>query len=474
MRLYDTLSRQIKPLKAADGVVFRFYCCGPTVYGPAHIGNFRTFIAQDVLRRALEADGLKVRHVRNITDVDDKTIRQSQAEGRSLAEFTEAWTKKFHEDCEALGLLAPHAEPGAVAHIQEQIALIEDLIARGHAYEKNGSVYFRVGSFENYGRLSRLKEREIRTAEQRGAENAAETQAEDADEYVRDSSADFALWKARKPEDGNVFWQSPWGQGRPGWHIECSAMSLKYCGPGFDLHGGGADLIFPHHENEIAQSECATGATFVHHWMHTAHLMVEGAKMSKSLGNLHTVADVCRRGFDPSVLRYALMSGHYRQPLNFTWETLEAARSAVHRLARMRRLFGVEGQQTDAESGWGVFEKFWHAMNDDLNVPAALGHLFAALNTMGDPHALDEAVRQKQGRAFERVLFVLGLEKLREQNQPDLREIPAEAKLLAEKRWQARLARDWKTADALRNELAALGWTMKDGRDGYELVAARE
>jgi cysteinyl-tRNA synthetase len=251
-------------------------------------------------------------------------------------------------------------------------------------------------------------------------------------------------------------------------------MSLKYCGAGFDLHGGGADLIFPHHENEIAQSECATGVTFVHHWMHTAHLMVEGAKMSKSLGNLYTVADVCQRGFDPLVLRYALMSGHYRQPLNFTWETLDAAQSAVQRLARVRRLLQVEAQQVNAENGWGMFEKFWRAMNDDLNVPAALGHLFTALNGMGDPRALDEAARLQQGRAFERVLFVLGLEKLSERSQPDAREIPAEAKLLAEKRWQARLARDWKTADALRNELAALGWTMKDGRDGYELVAATE
>ncbi len=469
MRLYDTLSREIKPLRPAEDGLFRFYCCGPTVYGPAHIGNFRTFITQDVLRRALEADGVAVRHVRNITDVDDKTIRQARAEGRSLAEFTAFWTRKFHKDCHALGLLVPHEEPAAVAHIPEQIALIKELIARGHAYEKRGSVYFRVTSFENYGRLSRLKERQILTQDQRCLNDTAELQVEDADEYVRDSAADFALWKARKPEDGDVFWDSPWGQGRPGWHIECSAMSLKYCGSGFELHAGGADLIFPHHENEIAQSECATGKNFVLHWMHTAHLLVAGSKMSKSLGNLYTVEDVNRREFSAPVLRYALMSGHYRQPLNFTWETLEAAQSAVQRLTKVRHLFGLQKAERTINGSWGVFEKFWSAINDDLNVPAALGHLFTALNTIKDPRSLDETTRAEQGKAFERVLFVLGLETLSEQSQPAAQQIPPDIKQLAARRWQARLAKDWATADALREELMALGWTMKDGREGYEL-----
>lgn len=310
LRLYDTLTREFLPLEPIDGRILRFYCCGPTVYGPAHIGNFRTFVMQDVFRRVVEADGSATRHVRNITDVDDKTIRQSQAENLSLRSFTNHWTEKYHQDCAALNILPPHVEPSAVAHLPAQIAMIQNLVASGHAYAADdGSVYFRTDSFPAYGKLSRLKEREITTSL---------VEREQSDEYQRDSAADFALWKSRRPEDGENFWESPWGRGRPGWHIECSAMAIKHLGESFDLHSGGVDLIFPHHENEIAQSEAATGKPFVRHWFHIAHLMVDGAKMSKSLGNLYTLADIEARGHTAEEIRYVLLSGCYRQTLNFT------------------------------------------------------------------------------------------------------------------------------------------------------------
>ena len=280
-----------------DGKSIRFYGCGPTVYGPAHIGNFRTFVMQDVFRRVLETSGQKTHHVRNLTDVDDKTIRQSQEEGVGLQEFTARWTDRFQEDCKALNLLPPHIEPSAVGHIPEQIELIQRLIDGEKAYQaKDGSVYFKIESFEDYGRFSRLADRR----------STSDTNRETSDEYDRDSAADFALWKARRPEDGENYWPSPWGEGRPGWHIECSAICMKHLGESFDLHSGGVDLVFPHHENEIAQVEAVTCKTFARHWFHIAHLMVEGQKMSKSLGNLHTLQDLAEKGYKAQEVRYVL------------------------------------------------------------------------------------------------------------------------------------------------------------------------
>ncbi|MDA7914582.1 cysteine--tRNA ligase, partial [Akkermansiaceae bacterium] len=266
-----------------DGKVFRFYCCGPTVYGPAHIGNFRTFVIQDVMRRVLELGGMKTKHVRNITDVDDKTIRDSVSAGMQLADFTAQWRDRFHADCVALNCLKPHIEPSAVEHIPEQVAMIEELLEKGHAYaSEDGSVYFRITSFSEYGKLSRLDQREL---------DLGKTQNERAnsDEYEKDNIADFVLWKSRRDEDGDNYWSSPWGEGRPGWHLECSAMILKYLGRTFDLHSGGEDLVFPHHENELAQSKCSCGGEFARHWFHSTHLLVNGKKMSKSSGTLYTL-----------------------------------------------------------------------------------------------------------------------------------------------------------------------------------------
>jgi len=472
IRLYDSLSRSIREVSPSEGDTYRFYCCGPTVYGPAHIGNFRTFVMQDVFRRTLETAGQALIHVRNLTDVDDKTIRESRAAGQSLRDFTRHWTETFHADCESLNLLPPHVEPAATEHIDAQIDLIKKLIAKGHAYSTaEGSVYFRVSSFSDYGKLSRLKEREIRT-------NALPVEGSpvDADEYQRDSAADFALWKARKPEDGDVFWVSPWGEGRPGWHLECSAMSMTYLGESFDMHGGGIDLVFPHHENEIAQSEACTCKTFAHHWFHAAHLMVEGSKMSKSLGNLHTLKDVEARGYSPAALRYVLLSGHYRQPLNFTWDSLHSAESALDRLARFRDALTARFDKTapavstpSAEPpDWGAFQSAWEILSEDLNTPAALGAIFTALKGI-HPAQLTPARAKAEWQALSRLLQAFGL------RLPEAKKAaaaPPEISALAEERWQAKQQRDFAAADRLRQQLKAAGWLVLDQKEGYSLEPA--
>lgn len=462
LQIHDTLTDIPVPVIPADGKALGFYCCGPTVYAAAHIGNFRTFLVQDVFRRVLELSGVSVQHVRNITNVDDKTIRDSQVQGRSLQEFTRFWTDRFHEDCAALNLLPPHVEPGAVEHIAEQIALIAELMQKGHAYRaEDGSVYFSVGSFPAYGRLSRVQDRELTTA----------TAARAEDEYDRDSLADFALWKAAKPEDGPNVWDSPWGPGRPGWHLECSAMSMKYLGPSFDVHSGGIDLTFPHHENEIAQSEACTGQTFARIWFHVVHLMVDGQKMSKSLGNMYTLADLQARGFTPAEVRYALLSGHYRKHLNFTLATVEAARPNLQRLARLHTQLG-KGAAPRPYSGLlgtaaniadlGHFAPAFSALLDNLNVPKALGELFRAAGTL-EKQPASAAPRDLTG--LEVVLAALGLQ------LPELpaAEIPPEITALAEARLQARRDKNWARSDELRDQLAAAGWKILDRKDAYSL-----
>jgi cysteinyl-tRNA synthetase len=475
VQLYDTLSRSVRPLAPEPGQPLRFYCCGPTVYGPAHIANFRTFLLQDVLRRVLEVDGVEVTHVRNITDVDDKTIARAGEEGVPLAEFTRRWTDKFHADCEALNLLPPTLEPSAVGHIPQQIALVEALVEKGHAYvADDGSVYFRVASFDHYGRLSRLKQREIRTQ----ADNSA-GERNDADEYDRESVRDFALWKARKPEDGDNYWSSPWGEGRPGWHLECSAMAESaFGGATVDLHGGGIDLCFPHHENEIAQSECAHGGRpFCRHWFHSAHLMVEGEKMSKSLGNLYTLDDLREKGFGPMVVRYTLISGSYRQQLNFTFDGLHAAASALARLERFAESLlektgeeraAMDGYITkDAPADFGRLAKAWDALRENLNTAACLGAIFGVVGS--NPAAsLDADGARALLRALGALLYALGLRLFTVERKPV--DAPADIAALAQERWDAKQAKDFARADALRDRLLEKGWTVKDAKDGYELA----
>ena len=456
IQLFDSLERKLKPLVAShpDGV-FRFYNCGPTVYAPAHIGNFRTFVVNDLLRRLLELEfgKDKVKHVRNLTDVDDKTIRRAREEGRPLSEVTKQWTDKFHADCAALNCLPPHVEPAATAHIREQVDMIEVLMEKGNAYRAaDGSVYFKVSSFDGYGRLSRVKERELKI----GTALAGKPQGHDADE--KEDGSDFALWKAHKPEDGDVKWPGPRGaaEGRPGWHIECSAMSKKHLGDTIDLHTGGVDLLFPHHENEIAQSECCNGATFAHHWYHSEHLLVDGKKMSKSLGNLYTLDQLKEMGHSPAALRYALLAGHPRKQLNFTLDSLHAAEKALGQLRAFRAALKPDGTNDP-------FAPALAALNDDLNTPHALGIIFPALHA--GPAGVSPA-------AFDRILFALGLD-LTEPAKPKA-EVPAEVAALAEQRWAAKAAKNWPEADRLRGAIAALGWTMLDRKDGYSLEPAKK
>jgi cysteinyl-tRNA synthetase len=467
LSLYDTFSREVRSLQPLDGETLRFYCCGPTVYGPAHIGNFRTFVMQDVFRRVVEASGSATRHVRNITDVDDKTIRQSQEENRALSEFTSEWTARFHKDCDALGILPPHVEPSAVEHLPEQIDLISQLIGKGHAYRTDdGSVYFDVNSFPAYGKLSRLAEREITTGE---------IDREQSDEYDRASAADFALWKAARPEDGPNHWQSPWGQGRPGWHIECSAMAMKHLGESFDLHSGGVDLVFPHHENEIAQSEAATGKTFAHHWLHIAHLTVEGRKMSKSLGNLYTLEDLAERGHTPMELRYVLISGSYRQPLNFTFDSLAAAKKSLTRLGNWQHRLGGDTEiHPPGKGDFGPFAPVLEALLNDLNTPEAIGRLHSIgrkVMAMANAEELSPAETKAASEGLSLVLRCLGLVLPNPENAPatNIDEPPASVNKLASERLEARQNRNWETADQLRDQILEAGWTVLDNPDGFSL-----
>ncbi|HEY1792973.1 MAG TPA: cysteine--tRNA ligase [Opitutaceae bacterium] len=458
IKLFDSMSREIRELSPShpDGV-FRFYNCGPTVWAPAHIGNFRTFIVNDVLRRLLELEFPgKVKHVRNLTDVDDRTINQARAEKRPLREITRHWTDLFHADCRALGLLPPHVEPTATGHIREQVDMIDVLMRKGNAYRSaDGSVYFKISTFPEYGALSRIRERELKVTH--GA----------LDDDHKDDASDFALWKSHKAEeDGDVQWPGPGdaAAGRPGWHIECSAMIKKHLGETIDLHTGGVDLLFPHHENEIAQSRCCNGTTFSRHWFHSEHLLSEGTTMSKSRGNYYTLGDIVARGYSPMALRYTLLSGHPRKQLNFTLDSMHAAESALKTLGRFA------GALPPAPAGTApspLFDGVLLALRDDLNTPGALGSLFSTANAT-DPAAASAADRA----ALERVLGVLGLEPAGAAAQGPA--VPAEVSSLAGRRWEAKKARDFAAADRLRGELTAAGWSMLDGKDGYRLEPLRK
>jgi cysteinyl-tRNA synthetase len=459
IKLFDSLTREPRELSPAqpDGV-FRFYNCGPTVYAPAHIGNFRTFVINDVIRRLLDLEFPgKVRHVRNLTDVDDRTIGQARQENRALAEITRKWTDLFHADCAALNCLPPHVEPAATGHIPEQVDMIDVLMKKGNAYRSaNGSVYFKIGSFPSYGALSRIRERELKVT----------NSAFDADH--KDDVGDFALWKAYKPEeDGDVRWPGPAGaaEGRPGWHIECSAMIKKHLGDTIDLHTGGVDLLFPHHENEIAQSQCCNGTTFALHWYHSEHLLVDGATMSKSRGNYFTLGDLVAKGYSAMAVRYALLAGGQpRKQLNFTLDSLHAAESALGTLRRVSAdLAPAAGGGPPAQPS-GPFDAAYGALCDDLNVPAALGALFTAINGLGSRGASpgDRA-------AFGRVMRALGLDFAPGDGGRRQADCPPEVAALASRRLAAKKAGDFATADSLRAELARAGWTMRDGKDGSTL-----
>ena len=459
IHLFDSLERKLKPLapSRADGV-FRFYNCGPTVYAPAHIGNFRTFVVNDVLRRLLELEfgADKVKHVRNLTDVDDRTIGQTQKEKRPLAEITKKWTDKFHADCDALNCLRPHAEPTATGYIKEQVNMIEVLMEKGNAYRAaDGSVYFKIESFPGYGGLSRIKERELKIT----------NTVADADH--KDSVSDFALWKAYKPEeDGDVKWPGPRGasEGRPGWHIECSAMSKSLLGDTIDLHSGGVDLLFPHHENEIAQSECCNGTTFAHHWYHSEHLLVDGTTMSKSKGNYYTLTDLVEKGYSPMAVRYALLMGHPRKQLNFMLDSLHSAESALKTLKSFKDVLADPRNTVDGPEASSRFDRVFAALHDDMNTPAALGALFELRQEFLYPTATSAKPTKADVAALDRALWAFGLDV-----EGTVLFVPAAITALAAQRWTAKQAKDFATADALRKELTAAGWSMLDSKTDYKL-----
>jgi cysteinyl-tRNA synthetase len=460
MKAYNTLTRRVEEVVPLEAGHIRLYTCGPTVYNFAHIGNYRAYMFEDLLRRHLKASGYRVTQVMNITDIDDKTIRGALEQGVSLDTFTRTYIEAFFEDLKTLGIEPAEHYPRATEHIPEMVALVGRLVGSGMAYtSEDGSVYFNVKSFEEYGKLAHLDVSGLRA----GARVLH-------DEYDKESLADFALWKAWDESDGEVAWDSPWGRGRPGWHIECSAMSMKYLGETFDIHTGGVDNMFPHHENEIAQSEGATGKPFVAVWMHCEHLQVDGHKMSKSLGNFYTLRDIIEKGYTGRDVRYVLLSGHYRQTLNFTFKALDAARAALARIdefaTRLRDTAGASGAGDAPAWAADAKQRFDEALDDDLNAPEALAALFDMIhagNRVMDSGGVDAPGAAGALAVLEGMDLELGVLGAGEE------EVGPEVMALVEKRAQARREKRWAEADAIRDQLAGMGWEVRDGAEGAKV-----
>jgi cysteinyl-tRNA synthetase len=455
MQIHDTRTRGLLSLEPLESGHVRLYTCGPTVYDHAHIGNFRTYVWEDLLRRTLRLLGFRVTQVMNITDVEDKIIARSLALGVPIGEVTEPFIRAFFEDLEVLRIEPAEHYPRATEHVPEMIALAERLREKGHTYGSGGSLYFRIASFEGYGSLSHLDRREIRI----GARI-------DSDEYDKDDARDFVLWKASRP--GEPRWDSPFGPGRPGWHLECSAMSMKYLGESFDLHTGGVDNIFPHHENEIAQSEAATGRPFVRFWMHAAHLMVDGEKMAKSKGNFHTLRDLLARGHDPRAIRFLLLSTHYRSPLNFTLDGVGQAASELQRIDDFRSRLDREPASPGNDLGFdarieAARTEFRESLAADLNVSGALGALFRIVregHSAMDRGELPAGSRESLRAAYREWDTVLGV---LEREEAILDE---EVEALIARRTDARKARNFTEADRIRKELSDRGILLEDTPQG--------
>ncbi len=463
MQIFNTLTRKKEDFIPQKKGEYSIYVCGPTVYNFIHIGNARPLIIFDVLRRYLEYAGNKVNYVSNITDIDDKLIQKGIEEGTSMGEVAKRFEGEYIKDAEGLNCKAPSLQPRATEHINEILEIVADLIAKGHAYvAKNGDVYFRVKSYDNYGKLSHLNLDDLES----GNRSLRSQMTDD----LKEDNADFAIWKAAK--EGEPAWESPYGMGRPGWHIECSAMCRAHLGETLDLHCGGQDLIFPHHENEIAQSECATGACFANYWMHNGFINVDNQKMSKSLHNFFTVRDVANvYGYEP--IRYFMLTAGYRMPLNYTPDLLESCKNSLERIYTCRENidftlsngnFGTENTlETACEK---AKEKFCTAMEDDLNTPDALAAIFDFVKEINLAlQNSDKQTLEKVAAMFDELTGVLGLLYNRKTD-----ETPAEVLTLVEERATAKANKDWGTADAIRDKLTALGWAVKDTAQGPQLT----
>ena len=456
IRLGDTLTGEVRPLEPLEDGHVRIYSCGPTVYGPAHIGNFRSFLFADLLVRYLRHRGLRVTWVMNLTDIDDKIIRGAAAEGVSIDALAVRYADRFLADADSLGMTRPDAMPRATGHIPQITALVSTLLEKGHAYRtEDGSIFFRISSWPAYGRLARLDPDSMRVGER-----------VEADEYGKDDVRDFVLWKGPKP--GEPSWDTALGPGRPGWHVECSAMSIAHLGPTFDIHTGGVDLVFPHHEDEIAQSEAATGLPFVRTWMHCAHLRMGGEKMAKSTGNIARVTDLIASGVSPRALRYALTAVHYRAPLNFSDDSLAAAAAAVERIDALLAALAAYREDRPDDAGLpavldGIRERFEAGLDDDLNVSAALAALFEGvreLNRRLDARTLSTDDARRAIDMMRELDGVLGIA------APPDAELDAELAALLDARAAARAAKQWAESDRLRDELLAHGVAVEDTRDG--------
>jgi cysteinyl-tRNA synthetase len=480
LHLYNTMTRSVELFEPADGKTVRMYTCGPTVYNPAHIGNFRTFLFEDLLRRVLRLHGWTVNQVMNLTDVDDKIIKRAHEQGKTIADVTEPITAIFHEDRKYLRIEDAEVYPRATGHIAEMIRLVERLLEKEIAYKADdGSVYFAIDRFGGYGRLSRLDTREIKS----GARVAQ-------DDYTKENAQDFALWKAAKPEDEatGAAWDAPFGRGRPGWHLECSAMAMKYLGETLDIHGGGVDLVFPHHEDEIAQSEGATGKPFSRFWCHGEFLQVDGTKMSKRIGNVSTVTDLREKGISAAALRHFVFSTHYRKQINLSGAALEASIEAVARIGEFaHRLAAAKGGTRELGAAAETAElEFKTALDNDLNAPEALGALFTYIgraNAELDRNGADAAMLSRARDVFQLMMGVLDLEPraLRfviSANRVDPEPVVASGlsdKEVKQVGWAvqklrerviARQHRDFKSSDGIRAEVEAAGFAVKDTANG--------
>ncbi len=456
LRISNTLSGRLEEFHPLAGNRVQMYTCGPTVYDFAHIGNFRTFIFEDVLKRFLKFKGFQVTHVMNVTDVDDKTIRNSGAtEPGKLREYTDRFTQSFLEDCQNLRIEKPDLLVRATDHIDDMVAMIQRLRAKGYTYEKEGSTYFKISQFPQYGKLSKLDLEGIKT----GARV-------DVDEYGKQDARDFVLWKASK--NGEPYWDSPLGPGRPGWHIECSAMSMKYLGATFDLHCGAVDLIFPHHENEIAQSEADSGKPFVRYWVHGEHLLVEGERMAKSKGNFYTLRDLISRGIGPSAVRYTLLSVPYKRQLNFSFDAIRQAESSLKRIEDFLLRLNTESLKPGKSEKiqalcTETLQRFEQALDDDLNTAQALAAGFDLVrdgNTALSENALYEENRPEVLDTMARMNEVLNLWALPDQS------LDHQIQALIEERNKARQARNFALADQIRDRLHEMGYTIEDTKEG--------